>query len=43
MIQKILKILFAKKIFYLPKKSNILIIDDNFKLIFDEKIKKKEI
>ena len=42
MIQKILKILFAKKDFLPPKKSNILIIDDNFKLIFDEKIKKKK-
>ena len=41
MIQKILKILFAKKDFLPPKKSNILIIDDNFKLIFDEKIKKE--
>lgn len=41
MILKILKIIFAKKIFLPPNKNNILIIDDNFKFIFDNKIKKK--
>lgn len=43
MIIKILKIIFAKKDFFPPKKSNTLIIDDNFKIILDNKIKNKKI